>query len=242
MTYVLALLAAVVGAALGFGIGAIAGTLLAPALGISSFEGAAGYFVMFVCGPVGGLIGLIGAATWVLHRRGHRTFGAIAGRLGLIGLVIVGLTAGGLGLLYMSGDILNPNGAPPQLLFEIKLPPNDEPPSAAGTLEINLDTPKNRMPGSWSADKVRHENGRAVISGRVELYYRTSARMLVMKLPNKQDIIFQLKLAASAKHSDELGPWYPANFVSEPGQERPRKATAAESYEVRNRVSWPGQN
>jgi hypothetical protein len=116
--------------------------------------------------------------------------------LALIGLAIVALAAGGVGLPSMSGDILNPNGAPPRLMFEIKLPPNHEPPAMLRALEISLDTRKNQMLGAWSADKVRRENDRVVITGTVELYFRTSPRFLVMKLPSKNDIIFQLKLAA----------------------------------------------
>ena len=60
MTYLLALLAALVGAALGFALGAAAAGLLAPVLGITSFEGASGYFAVFIGGPIGGLAGLDG--------------------------------------------------------------------------------------------------------------------------------------------------------------------------------------
>ena len=50
-SYALALLAALLGAALGFALGSAAADLLAPALGITSFEGASGYFAVFVGAP-----------------------------------------------------------------------------------------------------------------------------------------------------------------------------------------------
>jgi hypothetical protein len=73
MTYFLTLLAGLVGAILGFGIAELLGLVLAPVFGISTFEGAAGYFVIFVCGPLGGLVGLVAASIWMLRRRGVRT-------------------------------------------------------------------------------------------------------------------------------------------------------------------------
>jgi hypothetical protein len=59
MIYILAFLAAVIGAGAGFFLAAALGGVLAGALGVSSFEGAAGYLAVFGFGPVGGLVGLI---------------------------------------------------------------------------------------------------------------------------------------------------------------------------------------
>jgi hypothetical protein len=70
MTYLLALLAALVGAALGFALGAAAAGLAAPFLGITSFEGASGYFAVFIGGPIGGLAGLVLGALLVLRGTG----------------------------------------------------------------------------------------------------------------------------------------------------------------------------
>ena len=91
MTYVLALLAAIVGGAVGAFLGFFVAALLAPVLGISSFEGASGYFAVFIGGPIGGLLGLVLGATLVLRKRGISGFGAITGRIGvvLIGVVLV---------------------------------------------------------------------------------------------------------------------------------------------------------
>jgi hypothetical protein len=53
MTYLLALLAAIVGCAVGAGLGMAVAGMLAAVLGISSFEGASGYFAVLIGGPIG---------------------------------------------------------------------------------------------------------------------------------------------------------------------------------------------
>ena len=69
MTYLLAFLAGVAGAVTGFLLGAFAGDALAPAFGISSFEGASGYFAAFVAGPLGAVVGLVLGPYLVLRAR-----------------------------------------------------------------------------------------------------------------------------------------------------------------------------
>ena len=79
MTYILAFLAAVAGAVAGFFLATALGSVVASAFGISSFEGASGYFAVFLFGLPGGLIGLV-LGLWLVFRYkgGHRTFSAIA--------------------------------------------------------------------------------------------------------------------------------------------------------------------
>jgi hypothetical protein len=83
MTWLLALLMAVIGAALGFALAAAAAAALAPLLGISSFEGASGYFAVFIGGPLGGLVGL-GLGAWLVLRRAGFKGAAVAGRIALV--------------------------------------------------------------------------------------------------------------------------------------------------------------
>src|SRR5262249_50287842 len=123
VTYLLSLVAALLGAGLGFLAGAAAASVLAPLLGISSFEGAAGYFAVFLGGPIGAGIGLIGAPMLVLRRRGHRQLSALTGRLALAVGSVLGLAALALGAFWYMRPIVNPNGLPPRLVFEIRLPP-----------------------------------------------------------------------------------------------------------------------
>lgn len=239
MTYLLALLAAVAGGAAGATAGVIVAGMLAAVLGISSFEGASGYFAVFIGGPIGGLIGMILGAVLVLRRRGHHGFGAISGRLATVLVGVALVAAAAIGILYLSQDILNPNGGAPQLAFEIRLPTGAAAPDARS---IELHTSKNRMPALILTDAARNDGGRAVIAGLVEMYYRTSQRTLVMTMPDKTDVLFGIKLGATPKHSREYGEWQRADYMAAPGEDRPRRATAADNYEIRYRADWPGGN
>ena len=120
MTYLLALLVALVGAALGFALGAAAAGLLAPVLGITSFEGASGYFAVFIGGPIGGLAGLVLGALLVLRRAGHRG-AAVGGRVALVFVGVVGLAAAGVAAFWLMRPLVNANGPAPRLVFEIRL-------------------------------------------------------------------------------------------------------------------------
>jgi hypothetical protein len=241
MTYVLALLAAIAGCALGAGLGMAVAGMLAPVLGISSFEGASGYFAVLIGGPIGGLLGLVLGAVLVLRKRGHHGFGAIAGRLGLVVIGVAAIAAAGIGVLYLSQDILNPNGPAPQLAFEIRLPAGASPPSS-DERPIELQTSKNRMPALMQREAARDDGGRPVVVGLVEMYYRTSQRMLVMTMPDKTDVLFNIKLGGAPKHAREFSDWQRADYIGEPGQTQTPRATAADNFEIRYRADWPGEN
>jgi MFS family permease len=241
MTFVLALLAAIVGGAIGAGLGVTIAAMLAPALGISSFEGASGYFAVFIGGPIGALLGIVLGAVLVLRWRGSRGFGAIGGRLSLVVIGIMAIATGVMGVLYLSQDIVNPNGAAPQLVFEIRLPAGAMPPGP-NERPIELTTSKNRMPALMDREVARKDGDRPVIAGLVEMYYRTSQRMLVMTLPDKTDVLFNIKLASVPKHSPEFSAWHRADYIGEPGKSQTRRATATDNYEIRYRADWAGEN
>jgi hypothetical protein len=239
MSFFLALLAGIVGAGLGFALGAMVAGALAPTLGISSFEGAAGYFAMLVGGPLGALIGLVAAPVLVFHRFGHRGAGPVAARVALVAAGVVGLGAAGLVAFWFMRPIINTNGPPPQLIFEIRLPPGAAV-TAADLASIELQTSKNRMPGRL--ESLRQEGGRPVVPGRVEMYYRVWRRTLVLTLPDKTDVLFDLKLGLSPEHTRSFGSWQPADYIAEPGKDQVRRATATDRYEIRYRADWPGED
>jgi hypothetical protein len=235
VTWLLALLAALIGAGLGFIAGAGLASVLAPVLGISSFEGAAGYFAVFLGGPVGALLGLVGAPLLVLRWRGHRTLSAAAGRLAVVIAGVVGLAALAVGAFWWMRPIVNAGGPAPQLVFEIRLPPGVAPPKPGDDI-LELQTSQNRMPAS--AVEIREDQGRPVVSGNVEMYYRTSSRLLVLTMPDKKDVLFDIRVGRSPARIKSFGAWTPADWIAEPGREQPRKATAADQYEIRFRVEW----
>jgi len=238
MTYLLALIAALIGGGLGLALGVAAGALLAELLGITSFEGAAGYFAVFTGGPIGLLLGGVLGPVLVLRRRGHRGFSAVGGRLALVFAGVIGLAAVAVGAVWMMRPYVNANGPAPELVFEIRLPQGVAPPDTKASA-IELQTSKNRMPAT--IDKIELENGQAIISGRVDLYFRTWQRMLVLTLPDKTDILFDLSLGITPKHTKALVAWQRATYIGEPGKEEARRTTAADQYEIRYRVEWAGE-
>jgi hypothetical protein len=237
MTYLLALLVAVVGAALGFAVGAAAAAALAPLLGITSFEGASGYFAVFIGGPLGGLVGLVLGA-WLVLRRAGLGGAAVAGRIGLVFGGVVLLSAAGLGAFWLMRPLVNANGPAPRLVFEIRLPPGVAAPPSRDVVE--LQTSKNTMPAVLSDG--RREDGREVLAGSVELYYRTWGRLLVLRLPDRTDVLFEPSLGLTPAHTRTFTDWRRADYIARPGDQQARRTTAADAWEIRYRVEWAGED
>jgi hypothetical protein len=61
-------------------------------------------------------------------------------------------------------------------------------------VQPELDTDRNAMPGYWHTEAPENPGVRA---GYVELYFRTSRRLFVLKFPGDTDRIFRLKLPAN---------------------------------------------
>jgi hypothetical protein len=240
MTFLLALLAGIAGALGGYLLGAGAGAALAPLLGVSSFEGEAGYFAAFLCGPLGAVVGLIAGVVLVLRRRGVRAFGAVTVRLALVAVSIAALVAAGIGVMYMDRDLVSSNGAPPQLAFEIRLPPGAIAP-APDDITVHLDSAKGHLPATLFADKFRRDGDRPVLVGTVDIPYRESRRLLVLRLSSQPDRLFVLGLGRNPGRARELGPWHQVDYIADAGQE-PRRATEHDDYEVRYRPVWVGED
>jgi hypothetical protein len=172
-TFLIALIGGIVGIVAGFFAGAFAGALIASATHMSNFEGAAGYFAVS-CGLVGAVIGLF-LGVWLAFRlRGPRkNIGAVAA-YGVLSLgTIVAVATGIIMLRLFFDDTLNRNAAKPQALFEIRLPPGTTLPENRRGIEVELNTDK--IDASAFFHKEWHSDGnRPVISGGVELAYRTA--------------------------------------------------------------------
>jgi hypothetical protein len=237
-TFLVALLGGVVGLVAGAVAGALAGGFVAAAGHMSNFEGAAGYFVVFVCAPAGALIGLLLGVWLALRVRvGSRSLGAVVVYGGLtLGVVLAGAAAV-IALMLFFDETLNRNAAKPQALFEIRLPPGTRLDDDRRGIEVELDTERNTASAFF--DEEWHDDGdRPVISGGVELAFRTTQRILVLKMKGEPDRLFRLKLPGRPGHSDEFGAWQHVDFVADRGPQ-PRPATAADQYDIRYRPRDP---
>src|SRR5262249_59682813 len=112
VVWLLAFLFALLGAGAGYMLGAGAASALAPALGITTFEGAAGYFAAFIGGPIGAILGLIAGPYFVLRRGGYRG-GALARPPALVGAAAVPLGGAGAGGVFVRGAPGPPPRPPP---------------------------------------------------------------------------------------------------------------------------------
>ena len=242
MTYLKAILAGIIGAALGWGLSAMVAAKAAEMLGMSNFEGAIGFFAFFGVGPIGGLVAGITAIWLVLRKEGHKGLKAISWRLPAVLAAIAALVAGVFFILYETRDSLGTSSSgPPRLDFELKLPAGTTFSGKPSAIRVELSTVKNEMPGLVFDGGGRQEDGRQVLAGSVELYYRSSWRLLEVALDaNGPALIFDLKLPSRPGHMKEFGPWRKADFVAEPNGQ-PKEAGPDEGLELRTRVVYRDQ-
>lgn len=238
MTNLFAFVGGVAGAVIGWVSAALLAFALSGYYDVSDFEGQRGMASIFFFGPIGGVIGLM-LGTWVALRLKS---GVKVGAKGLalrLPVVIVGIAAL-IGVVYSAfhwfSPVLNPNGQAPRLGFEIRLPPGAAIPDAG--FDVRLLTEKNIMPASLDPGSARDETGRAVISGSVDLYYRSSWRILELRLPSRPEHLFVLRTAARPGHNPDFGKWEHVSSVGN-GTDRPRLSTSDDAYDIRYRVLWP---
>lgn len=236
MTYLLAALGGLVGAVLGALVGILIMTPITAMLGVSNFEGARGIAIVWLGGPIGGLAGLL-LGLWLVLRfhGGYSGWIAIGSRSVLIIAAMIAATAAGIWLKLATDGTLNRNAAKPQAIVQIRLPPGSE--AKVRGLQAEL-TSDREVTEALVDRKVRMDGGQPTVSAIVELRYRTSNRLLSLKLPDGTAQIFALKIAGTPVHHDSYGAWQAADFVAGSG-EQPRKATGSEGFQIRYRVRDP---
>jgi hypothetical protein len=228
------ILAGFVGVGGGLILGFALGAALAAALHVSPMEGGAGYFAVSIALTMT-LIVAPSSILAVLYWRGIRGLWLLAGLIAVC-FAIVAIAASGFGLWYAGQPhILNINGPTPLLEFEVK-PPDGQSVQSLANVEAELDTDRNTMPGYWHTDSTDNPNVRA---GYVELYFRTSKRLFVLKLPGHEDRIFQLHLPANpmkAKYRN-WSEWQKPDYVAK-GDEQPSRASAGSDYQIRYKLDY----
>ena len=122
MIYVLAVIAGIVGAVVGWFVTGALTAWIAGLSGMSDFEGARGMFAFLGMGPIGGLVAMILSA-WLVLRIGKgraplgHTLARLAVVLGAIALVV------GTGIVVRLRTLdTYADTAPPALEFEIRMP------------------------------------------------------------------------------------------------------------------------
>jgi hypothetical protein len=228
------ILAGIVGIAAGLFLGFVLGAGLAAAFHISSFEGGAGYFAAVIALLVTCIVAP-GLVLLTLYWRGTR------GLYLFVGLIAVCLSLGliavsGFGIWYAGQPhVLNINGPTPLLEFEVK-PPTGQSVGSLAEVQPELDTDRNAMPGYWHTDAPQSPGVRA---GYVELYFRTSQRLFVLKFPGDTDRIFRLKLPANPMRAKyrAWSDWQDPDFVAK-GGEQPSRPAGGNEYRIRYKLDY----
>lgn len=183
----LILAGAILGAVAGYGLTLALALLLLGALGVSQAEGQRATLAGLILAPLGALAGLL-AGLW-----GAWAWTPEAASAALPG---VWATLGALGLAALAGACalrarrpLAANRAPPRLLFELRLPADALP------VRVTLITPRNTMPADLDAPQSAPDG--IVMSGAVDLYFRTRRRHLELRLDGAAPILTRLPLPAA---------------------------------------------
>jgi hypothetical protein len=228
------ILAGIIGISAGLFLGFALGAALAAAFHVSTFEGGAGYFaaaiaLLVTCIVAPGLILL------TLYWRGIRGLWLFAGLITVclsLGLIAVS----GFGIWYAGQPhVLNINGPTPLLEFEVK-PPAGQSVENLTNVQPELDTDRNAMPGYWHTEAPENPGVRA---GYVELYFRTSQRLFVLKFPGDTDQIFRLKLPANPMRAKyrAWSDWQNPDFVAK-GGEQPSHPSGGNEYQIRYKMDY----
>ncbi len=92
------------------------------------------------------------------------------------------------------------------------------------------------MPGYWHKDATEKAGVRA---GYVEVYYRTSQRLFVLKFPEHVDRIFQLQLPANPMNAKyrTWSDWKKPDFVAKAG-EQPSRPSGGSDYQIRYKLDY----
>ena len=92
------------------------------------------------------------------------------------------------------------------------------------------------MPGYWHTDAPKDAGVRA---GYVELYFRTSQRLFVLKFPGDTDRILRLKLPANPIRQKyrAWSDWQNPDFVAKPG-EQPSHPSDGDKYQIRCKMDY----
>lgn len=234
MTYVIG---AIAGAVAGYVAALVIALLIMALFGVSEAEGKRAMLAAFLFGPAGAMAGLILGILVARH------FSAAAGGTLSAGtsvlLTILGLAAiiGAIFYWHWSSRPLGQNTAAPRLHFEMRIPKQAMTADLARRLKVTLDTSDNQLPATLRPGGAAEEAGSWIVTGEVEMYFRTSSRLLVLDLGNGTQHVFKLDLPASPANQPDWSAWQKVHSVfNAPDQSTGSAPDANDQSELRIRV------
>jgi hypothetical protein len=179
-------------------------------------------------------------AVWLVMRatKDHAAGGVTIGRVALVLGGIAAIVATGTTLRLYTIDTYN-NEAPPQLLFELRVPASMAVPARVD-VDVEVHTDKNVGAGQlfeeWS-----QRDGYHFITGGVPLAFKTSSRILVVSLTEQPARLFRLPLPRNPSSTATSSEWRRADHLDVRGQDAPRQAPVDDPLELRYRVQRAGE-
>jgi len=228
------ILGGIIGIAAGLFLGFALGAALAAALHVPAREGEAAYFTVAIALILTCIVTPVSVLA-TLYWRGVRSIWLFIG-LVMVCVSIAAIGASGFGLWYAAQPhVLNLNGPTPLLEFEVK-PTAGQSLETLADVEPELDTDRNTMPGYWHTEAPENP---AVRAGYVELYFRTSKRLFVLKFPGREDRIFKLHLPANPMKASyrAWSEWQNPDFVAKAG-EQPSPFSGGSDYQIRYKLDY----
>lgn len=227
----IALLTALAG---GF-LGAVLGDIATRALEVTDFEGARGYAVVFICIPLGLIVGaIVGVVV-------SRSLGPAAAwwKAQGIALLVTGAIGGGItGFLVLTAPRAPTiDGKELDLAIEIRMPPGRTAPDSGtyggfSAVLVSNGNSKRRVGAQLDFSAVSESEGRVVIPGTVWLRETTRIRSLAIN-DSSDGYWFDLPLQAKPDSSDmHWSDWFPA-----PGQRASTDVRGTNGFQVRWRVT-----
>jgi hypothetical protein len=128
------------------------------------------------------------------------------------------------------------DGAGADLVFELRMPVALAAGLDAASIDVTLDTDQNQMPADWSDPPQRVEGDWTIYAGDVEMYFRTAQRLLVFRLPNGRDLIFDPDMGSKPDPDAGWSDWRGVDFVGEKDAPQALKPKPEDQYELRYRV------
>src|SRR5258708_15241860 len=197
-------------------------------------ESADSWTGLLTSGLAGAAAAIAVAIVLTLYLRGrYRSPGELA-RHAAAATVALGLLAfAAYDLRHAAFDYLGINSAKPAVEFEIRLPDAAALAVTAGTTQIELHTDKNQTLAKLYKGLASTADGRTVLRGSVPLDFRTTDRVVVLNLPGQPQRLFKLRLAADPGHSDQFGPWHPADRVTSATSAQPVRFAPNAAFAIR---------
>ena len=114
--------------------------------------------------------------------------------------------------------------------------PEEESVKNLDNVEPELDTDRNAMSGTWRTEPAENPGVR---TGYVEMYFRTSRRLFVLKFPGHEDRIFNLHLPVNPVKSKyrNWSEWQNPDFVAKADQQ-PTRFSGGKDYQIRYKVDY----